>query len=105
MEIPCNNCICFALCNSKVKYFEGLYKTRFILLELEKQCSLINDWLWVLRHERSSMYQEHDPERIKAFCKFFKIKHDNHPDYNLLRHLPKEEESCLSQWMKKETHQ
>jgi len=98
--IPCKDCIVFALCNSKAHQLDGVYKTRFLIQKLSNRCNLLYVWIYY----GAPSYQISE-SRKEAFCNVFHIKLNDTPDYNLLKHLPKEEESCLSQWMKKETHQ
>ena len=82
-NIPCKDCICFAVCNSKVHKLNGVYKTQFIINEV-KDCSLFTDWL--------NQYQQPYNYRIsktqlKIFCDCFNVKYDIFPEYDLLRHL------------------
>jgi len=93
MNIPCQDCICFALCNSKVKHMEGVYKSQFIIQRIEQHCSLLYNWE---RKEIEGTYDSYKyitNVRLEYFCRFFNIQLDNKPDYNLLRHLHNETQS------------
>ena len=79
--IPCKDCIVFAICNSKVKKLEGVYKTQFILHKIDR-CSLIRTWI-----DRGPYTHDIKDECLKAFVKCFKIKYDVLPDTHLRRHL------------------
>jgi len=83
-QIPCKDCIVFALCNSRVKRLNGVYKTQFIIRDLEKvRCSLFHDWLY---QTSTNAYSYEVPVvQMKEFAAFYKIKYDIDPDTNLLR--------------------
>ena len=81
--IPCKDCISFAICNSKVHKLNGVYKTQFIVHEIEN-CSLFIDWL--NQHQPPYNYRI-SKIQLKMFCDCFNIKYDIFPDYDLLRNL------------------
>ena len=82
-NIPCKNCICFAICNAKVKKLNGVYKTQFIIRKLEN-CSLFSNWVYKSR--TNSPYQTLYPvSTMREFANLFKIKYDIEPDYHLVR--------------------
>jgi len=81
--LPCKDCICFAVCNSKVQQFNGVYKTQFIIIKIGN-CSLFSDWLY--QHPKPYHY-DISRQQLKLFCECFNLKYDVKPDYNLLRHL------------------
>jgi len=81
--IPCKDCIVFALCNAKAHQLNGVYKTRYIIQRLENRCSLLRSWA----HFGAKNPFGVTDSRKKRFCKTFKIKLNDTPDYNLLRHI------------------
>jgi hypothetical protein len=86
--IPCKDCICFALCNSKVKQLNGVYKTHFIMRQLI-DCSLFNDW-YIHRTPffiKKAIFNPDTNYYEKTFSNFYNIKYDVNPDIHLLRHL------------------
>ena len=82
-QIPCKDCICYALCNAKVKKLYKVYKTHYLLRELEG-CELFMKWL----NGGTPIYASKIPtESIEAFCKVFNIEMDIEPDVHLKRHF------------------
>lgn len=83
--IPCKNCIVFALCNSKISRYKGVYKTNHIYPKLK--CEMLRDWL--SHPPTSSSYYFYDPplEKLKQFCKTFNMKLNIGADTHLTRHL------------------
>jgi len=80
-KIPCHNCICFALCNAKIKKLP--YKSQFLLRELDA-CELLSEWAY--KRESGYTYRIR-MQYMKAFCDVFNLKMDIEPDTALLRHL------------------
>jgi hypothetical protein len=81
--IPCKDCIVFALCNARVHQLNGVYKTHYIIQRLENRCNLLSSWVHI---GAKNMFEVTDL-RKKLFCRAFKIKLNDTPDYNLLRHI------------------
>ena len=75
MKIPCKDCIIFAMCNSKVKKFDGVYKTQFIVRELYT-CSLFSAWYY----DRGNHL---DIEKLRNFTQLYNIRLDTKPDHHL----------------------
>lgn len=79
-KIPCKNCIVFAICNSKVQKLNGVYKTQFIIRNLDR-CSLFSDWIYRKRNGKYSYSVT--KQHIRYFAAFYNIKYDIEPDDHL----------------------
>ena len=77
-KIPCRECISFAICNSKVKKLDGVYKTHFIIHALLRQCKLLDTWAY----SAARLYQI-QTQQIKHFASFYNIRYDIKPDKHL----------------------
>ena len=82
-NMPCVNCICYALCNAKVKKLYKVYKTHYLIRVVE-ECELFMKWL----SGGIPVYASKIPhEQIETFCKVYNIEMDMKPDINLKRHF------------------
>jgi len=85
--IPCKNCICFAICNSIVQNLNGVYKSRFIAMKLGRKCCLISNWYYKEEIPKFNPSTYPHPDCVRELCRFYNIKYDSKPDYNLLTHI------------------
>jgi hypothetical protein len=94
-QIPCQDCICFAICNSIVKSLDGVYKVRYITPLLIRKCDLFRKWnMWsYISRDHGDAYLVNKSQRALEekqailFCECFGLKQNIKPDYNLIRHI------------------
>ena len=79
--IPCKDCVAFAICNSIVKKYEGVYKTQYIISHLRSHCPIFTSWAGK-GFSFTSVCRD-----LAEFTNLFKIKLDIEPDLYLERHL------------------